>query len=225
MCYIVHPLTFRLVIHSYLVALISDSGQGRVDRASVRGASEERYIYTMDSIALETLVRYDPPALVVTGHGKGLPPSRGVPTLSRGSALPPTEDVLAAILPPRTWQKDGKLWSQSASTVPATRMDLELLSSQLDLRMQQRHARETGIDPVREELYAQLFDELIRQETLRCAERGLLLLRVRNEAMQNIASYQDLYESSIAFGIRVALTAEQKQAEARARVRSRPPGN
>jgi hypothetical protein len=38
-----------------------------------------------------------------------------------------------------------------------------------------------GICPVREELYSQCFDELIRQITINCAERGLLLLRVRDE--------------------------------------------
>ena len=33
----------------------------------------------------------------------------------------------------------------------------------LDQQLQQRQARETGICPVREELYAQCFDEIIRQ--------------------------------------------------------------
>jgi hypothetical protein len=51
-------------------------------------------------------------------------------------------------------------------------------------------ARETGICPVREELYAQCFDELIRQVTINCAERGLLLLRVRDETRMTIAAYQ-----------------------------------
>merc|ERR1712194_360195 len=56
----------------------------------------------------------------------------------------------------------------------------------------------------REELYAQTFDEIIRQCTIICAERGLLLLRVRDEIRMTIAAYQTLYESSIAFGMRQA---------------------
>ena len=52
-------------------------------------------------------------------------------------------------------------------------------------------------------------DELIRQVTINCAERGLLLLRVRDEIQMTIAAYQTLYESSIAFGMRKALMAEQ----------------
>lgn len=54
-------------------------------------------------------------------------------------------------------------------------------------------------------------DELIRQITINCAERGLLLLRVRDEARMTIAAYETLYESSIAYGVRKALVAEQKK--------------
>ena len=36
-------------------------------------------------------------------------------------------------------------------------------------------------------------------------ERGLLLVRVRDEIQMTIHAYQTLYESSIAFGIRKAL--------------------
>lgn len=61
-------------------------------------------------------------------------------------------------------------------------------------------------------------DELIRQVTINCAERGLLLLRVRDEIRMTIAAYQTLYESSIAFGMRKALMAEQKKADMEATV-------
>ena len=58
-----------------------------------------------------------------------------------------------------------------------------------------------------------LSDELIRQVTINCAERGLLLLRVRDEIRMTIAAYQTLYESSVAFGMRKALQAEQGKAD------------
>merc|ERR1711959_360644 len=73
--------------------------------------------------------------------------------------------------------------------------------------------RETGICPVREELYSQCFDELIRQVTINCPERGLLLLRVRDEIRMSIAAYQTLYQSSVTFGTRKQLQAEQGKAE------------
>ena len=51
--------------------------------------------------------------------------------------------------------------------------------------------------------------------TINCAERGLLLLRVRDEIRMTIAAYQTLYESSIAFGMRKALMGEQRRGEMR----------
>ena len=54
---------------------------------------------------------------------------------------------------------------QYVSSTPATRLDVINLQEELDRKLQQRQARETGICPVREELYSQTFDELIRQVT------------------------------------------------------------
>merc|ERR1712070_1306982 len=107
-----------------------------------------------------------------------------------GKALPPvdrqmtqTEDILNSILPPREWTEDGQLWVQYVSATPATRLDVINLQEQLDRKLQQRQARETGI------------------------------CRVRDEIRMTIAAYQTLYESSIAFGMRKALMAEYKRAE------------
>lgn len=62
-------------------------------------------------------------------------------------------------------------------------------------------------------VFVYLLDELIRQVTIECAERGLLLLRVRDEIRMTIAAYQTLYESSVAFGMRKALQAEQGKSD------------
>ena len=87
------------------------------------------------------------------------------------------------------------------------------MQDQLDAAIQRSQARETGICPFREELFAQCFDELIRQITINCAERGFLLVRVRDEIKMTIQAYQTLYESSIAYGMRKALMAEQGKNE------------
>ena len=92
-----------------------------------------------------------------------------------------TEDYLNSILPPREYQDSGQLWVQYVSPTPATRIDVINLQDELDKKLQERQARETGICPIREELYSQAFDELIREVTINCAERGYLLLRVRDE--------------------------------------------
>jgi len=73
------------------------------------------------------------------------------------------------------------LWVQYVSSTPATRLDVINLQENIDHKLQLRQSRETGICTIRVELYAQCFDELIRQVTINCAEQGLLLLRVRDE--------------------------------------------
>ncbi|GMI62510.1 hypothetical protein ScalyP_jg5715 [Parmales sp. scaly parma] len=156
----------------------------------------------------DSLVKYDNPILVSTTKD-----SKKQKAKNAEKRTSQTEDILNSILPPREWADSGQLWVQYVSSVPATRLDVVNLQEALDHKLQQRQARETGICPVREELYAQCFDELIREVTINCAERGLLLLRVRDEIRMTIAAYQTLYESSIAFGMRKALMAEQKKAD------------
>jgi len=122
----------------------------------------------------DTLVKYDNPVLVSTQGPKKpgkapLPGARGAPTATkqpRGGRLPPveakpqlsqTEDILNSILPPREWSDDGQLWVQHVSSSPATRLDVINLQELLDQKLKERQARETGICPIRQELYAQCF--------------------------------------------------------------------
>ena len=78
-----------------------------------------------------------------------------------------TEEILNSILPPREWSESGQLWVQSVSSTPATRLDVINLQEKLDTSLQQRQARETGICPVRRELYSQCFGEcIVLQELL-----------------------------------------------------------
>ncbi|KPJ19438.1 Putative inner dynein arm light chain, axonemal [Papilio machaon] len=164
--------------------------------------------------AEDTLVRYDNPVLV-SKKAEAIPSPRGdaiepcVPTEAKRE----TEEILNAILPPKEWEEDGQIWTQKISSTPATRLDVINLQELLDTRLQQRQARETGICPVRRQLYTQCFDELIRQVTINCGERGLLLLRVRDEARITMEAYQTLYCSSIAFGMRKALQSEQGKSD------------
>jgi dynein light intermediate chain len=52
----------------------------------------------------------------------------------------------------------------------------------------------------------------LRQITIQCSHRGALLVRVRDEFRVVVQSYQALYESAIAYGMRKALVADQKKA-------------
>jgi dynein light intermediate chain len=51
-------------------------------------------------------------------------------------------------------------------------VDVARLRELLDQKLMERQARESGICPVREELFSQCFDEIIRQVTLSEPERG-----------------------------------------------------
>lgn len=128
-------------------------------------------------------------------------------------AKPSTEDILNAILPPREWVETGKHYIQYVSHQEATRVDVARLREMLDQKLMERQARESGICPVREELFSQCFDDIIRQVTLNEPERGLLLLRVRDEIKMTIAAYQTLYQSSVTFAMRKQLQAEHGKAE------------
>ena len=117
-------------------------------------------------------------------------------------------ETLNNMFPPKQWDENGHKYIQYVSPQPATRDKSRDLFKALDQKLKERRAKEKGICPVRQELYSQCFDEIIRQVTIECPERGLLLLKVRDEIKNTIASYRTLYESAILFGIRKQLQAE-----------------
>jgi len=155
-----------------------------------------------------SLIKYALPVIVSTTgkRGKdGKKDSKGEKDITSTN----TEDILNSILPPREYTKDKQqLYIESVLSTPATKADVVMLQQDLDKRLQSRQARETGICPIREELYAQCFDELIRQITINCSHRGLLLVRVRDEMRMTVQAYQTLYESALAYGMRKALQGE-----------------
>lgn len=112
--------------------------------------------------------------------------------------------ILNALLP--VIPAHSQLYSETAykqvSTGNPTRENVINLQRKWDMQLQQRQAREAGICAIREQLNSQAFDELIRQMTINLPERGLLSVRIRDEAKMTIDTYQTLYQSSLAFGMR-----------------------
>ena len=121
------------------------------------------------------------------------------------------KDALNRLLPPKKITDKDQEWVQYVTCTPVAKADVVNLQENLDRRLQTEQARETGICPIREKLYNECFDELIRQITLNCLERGILLTRIKKELNMTINSYQSLYESSIAYGIRTLLLAEEEK--------------
>ena len=141
---------------------------------------------------------------------------RQLPAIESNPSVP---DALNAIFPPKIWDENGKRFIQYVSQEPATREKARDLFKALDEKIKERQAREKGICAVREELYSQCFDEIIRQVTIECPERGLLLVKVRDEIKMSIASYQTLYESAILFGIRKQLQTEAGKEDLKKRLK------
>mmetsp|Transcript_35114 Transcript_35114/g.108390 ORF Transcript_35114/g.108390 Transcript_35114/m.108390 type:complete len:261 (-) Transcript_35114:134-916(-) len=188
---------------------------------------------TSSSAARPSLLKTDPP--VPPGQVRKprvlkLKPAKGANAANGGAqgqkeadgkkTTPPLDDILNAILPPEPVADDGtgETLLRCVSAVPATRLDLVHLQERLDQQLLERQAREAGVCAVRSQLYGQAFDELIRQVTLECPERGLLLLRVRDDLRATTAAHRLLYKSSVAFGSRKALTAADGIPELRAQV-------
>lgn len=84
--------------------------------------------------------------------------------------------------------------------------------------MVEKQARKSGICPIREEIHNELFDEIIRQATVNLPERGILLMRVRDNLKMTFAAYQTLYEGSLVFGNRKAHVAEMGISELDSRI-------
>ena len=162
----------------------------------------------------QTLLKYDVPVHVGAGiEYKKKPLSAITQSKKDGSPELLTRDILNIILPPREFKSNGQDLIQFVSTTPSTRSDVVKLQQQLDNELQKRKARETGICPIRSDLYAQCFDEIIRQVTIDCSARGLLLVRVRDEMRTTIRAYQSLYESAITWGMRKSMEVEQNKDE------------
>ncbi|XP_061544984.1 axonemal dynein light intermediate polypeptide 1-like [Phycodurus eques] len=186
----------------------------------------------------ESLLKYDRPILVPKSadkksakgqpakvlkskpqqHADSLPGPRKSITATFDDIRQKNVDILNFMFPPRRWEEANREWVQRVCNEPSTRVDVVNLEEELDKKLLQMRAMETGICPLRRQLYTECFDELIRQVVLICASRGLLLLRVRDEIQMTIAAYQTFYESSMVFGMRKALHDEQDKVALKNRI-------
>ncbi|KAE9553465.1 hypothetical protein FO519_003337 [Halicephalobus sp. NKZ332] len=138
-------------------------------------------------------------------------------SIVNSSTLPPIDPekqlqrILDCVLPPRKIEERGQFFIQRASAAPTTRLDLVALHEKFEASLQTERAKAFGICPIRRRIYDELFDEIIRQVTINCAERGLLLLRIRDEIRMTFLAYQNVLESSIAYGIRKAVSTDNQQ--------------
>ena len=156
-----------------------------------------------------TLVQYTEPLRVETmeeRYGSKLQ----APRLDQKPRLTQGAGVLNMILPPRDL---GRGWVQMASPEVPTRGSVRELTAHFEFRLKDAKARATGLCAVRGIIYSMLFDEMLRQVAVDCPERGLLMMRLRNELRMTTDAYQALYEASVGLGRRKSIEAERGKQE------------
>ena len=68
-----------------------------------------------------------------------------------------------------------------------------------------------GVCPIREALYGEALDELIRQCAVLCPERGELLGQLRDEVRETNATYDLLFDASCQYAVRKAIERDLKR--------------
>ncbi|KAJ4460750.1 putative inner dynein arm light chain; axonemal [Paratrimastix pyriformis] len=121
----------------------------------------------------------------------------------------PVEEALNAIFPPLVFEDERGIWQQRVDPTRASRLDAIKTQELLEQLIVARKAREDGICPVREQIYDSAFDELIRQESIDSPERGMLLIRIRDELRMRLAAFKTLQEGSLTYGLRKSVVCEQ----------------
>ncbi|CAF1440195.1 unnamed protein product [Rotaria magnacalcarata] len=123
-------------------------------------------------------------------------------------------DILDVLFPPIEYiDTNNHKYIKCVSRHPATKIDLYNLEKNLDCRLKQAQALEIGLCKHRRNIYDECFDELVRQITIECSERGILLSRVRNTYRRMMKDYLNSYLSANAYAMRTLLLSEKAKAK------------
>lgn len=91
--------------------------------------------------------------------------------------------------------------------------DIETTAKQLKELIQFRKCKIDGICDIRDEIYLETFNELIRQIVIDCPERGILMSIVRDEIEKTIEGYKRIFGNSLSFAVRRQLSADESVQE------------
>ena len=128
-----------------------------------------------------------------------------------GNELQDENELIDQIFPPKeVTTETGETLTKYVSRAQPSRLDAQILQERLDRCLAERMANSKGLCEVREELYSNAFDELIRQVVLDNPDRGMLLVRIRDQNKMVLGAYKELtHGAAIRFGLRKQLDAEQ----------------
>ncbi len=106
---------------------------------------------------------------------------------------------------------NGEAVVSVATTSHADRMDVVHLQERLEQRCKDEFARLHGICAIREGIYDDTLNELIRQVTVLCPERGLLLAELRDEVAETNSTYDLLFDSACQYAVRKGIERDLKR--------------
>ena len=121
------------------------------------------------------------------------------------------EELIPLLLPPSAVNpySDPDLADKIPSVKPPVKEDIDRIAKRLEDLIQQRKCKSQGIYEIRNEIYLETLNEMIRQISIDCPERGILLALIRNEITKSISNYKRLFNNSQAFAVRRELSAEE----------------
>ncbi len=123
------------------------------------------------------------------------------------------EEVLNTIISSLVTEDQGKIWLQTPVSFPATNIEVVRLKENLDKCLARKDAKQFGVCHVREDLYFQCLDEIIRQVIINYKRRGLLLFCVKEHFKNTLKCYRNLFFSSCAYGISKEIKGEKLKSD------------
>merc|ERR1711959_125181 len=127
-------------------------------------------------------------------HGVGRPEPTSL-NLAKPKVEPPIVKERCERLPQEQLEQPASRAVDLANASP--RIDALTLTNRLDRDLASKQARPDGICPVRRHLFGNAFEDLLRRVGHDCAERGLLIQRVRDEARLTLDAYRTVFEGSV----------------------------
>ncbi|KAF8300832.1 putative dynein arm light chain [Trypanosoma cruzi] len=102
-------------------------------------------------------------------------------------------------------------WMKVAAIDHTSRLDCVHLQDHLNRRCKEENARPSGVlCTIREGIYTDGLRELIRQTTVLCPERGLLLAELATEMQQTTNKYDILFDSASQYAVRKAIERDMR---------------
>ena len=125
------------------------------------------------------------------------------------------DEILPIVIPKKKINpfKTEKLKKKKVSNKKPKNEQIMEIAKKLENLIKIRKSKLKGVCEIRNEIYLETLNELIRQITIDCPQRGILLGHIRDEIEYTLKSFEDLYDNSIGFGTRREIKADKNYSE------------